>query len=61
LARGQLGRGSSAAAAPPNITQQLPTANGRSTEQGDIVCEHVVNAGGTYARQMGEWSGCNCR
>lgn len=28
-----------------------------STEQGEIVCEHVVNAGGTYARQMGEWSG----
>jgi len=28
-----------------------------STEQGDITCEHVVNAGGTYARQMGEWSG----
>ena len=28
-----------------------------STEQGDIICEHVVNAGGTYARQMGEWSG----
>ena len=28
-----------------------------STEQGDIRCEHVVNAGGTYARQMGEWSG----
>ncbi len=28
-----------------------------STEAGDIVCEHVVNAGGTYARQMGEWSG----
>ena len=28
-----------------------------STEQGDILCEHVVNAGGTYARQMGEWSG----
>ncbi len=27
------------------------------TEAGDIVCEHVVNAGGTYARQMGEWSG----
>lgn len=27
------------------------------TENGDIVCEHVVNAGGTYARQMGEWSG----
>ncbi len=28
-----------------------------STEHGDIVCEHVVNAGGTYARQIGEWSG----
>ncbi|MBX2882501.1 MAG: FAD-dependent oxidoreductase [Granulosicoccus sp.] len=28
-----------------------------STEAGDICCEHVVNAGGTYARQMGEWSG----
>lgn len=27
------------------------------TEHGDIVCDHVVNAGGTYARQMGEWSG----
>ncbi len=27
------------------------------TEQGNILCEHVVNAGGTYARQMGEWSG----
>lgn len=28
-----------------------------SSERGSIVCEHVVNAGGTYARQMGEWSG----
>ena len=28
-----------------------------STDRGDITCEHVVNAGGTYARQMGEWSG----
>ncbi|MGI9373876.1 MAG: FAD-dependent oxidoreductase [Hyphomicrobiales bacterium] len=28
-----------------------------STVLGDIICEHVVNAGGTYARQMGEWSG----
>ena len=27
------------------------------TAQGAIRCEHVVNAGGTYARQMGEWSG----
>jgi len=28
-----------------------------STELGDTVCEHVVNAGGTYARQIGQWSG----
>ncbi len=28
-----------------------------STERGIVRCEHVVNAGGTYARQMGEWSG----
>ena len=27
------------------------------TELGDIVCQHVVNAGGTYARQIGEWTG----
>lgn len=27
------------------------------TEKGTIRCEHVVNAGGTYARQMGDWSG----
>ena len=38
-------------------------AQGRSgewvveTERGAIRCEHVVNAGGAYARQMGEWSG----
>ena len=27
------------------------------TDKGAVSCEHVVNAGGTYARQMGEWSG----
>ncbi|MEM7214534.1 MAG: FAD-dependent oxidoreductase [Pseudomonadota bacterium] len=38
--------------------KQLDTGEWKvSTELGDIVCEHVVNAGGTYARQMGEWSG----
>jgi dimethylglycine dehydrogenase len=40
-----------------NITQN---GNGEwvvETNQGTITCEHVVNAGGTYARQMGEWSG----
>ncbi len=40
-----------------NITQ---ADNGEwvvETPRGTITCEHVVNAGGTYARQMGEWSG----
>ena len=35
-------------------------ANGEwlaQTEQGDIVCEHLVNAGGAYARQMALWNG----
>ena len=27
-----------------------------STQKGDIRCEHIVNAGGTYARQIGEWN-----
>ncbi|MEL6992001.1 MAG: FAD-dependent oxidoreductase, partial [Pseudomonadota bacterium] len=40
-----------------NITQ-LDTGEWQvETEKGTILCEHVVNAGGTYARQMGEWSG----
>lgn len=40
-----------------NITQ-LPSGQWQvETEHGTITCEHVVNAGGTYARQMGEWSG----
>ncbi len=39
-----------------NISQ-LPGGEWRvETERGAITCEHVVNAGGTYARQMGEWS-----
>ena len=40
-----------------NVTQ---LENGEwlvETEQGNITCEHVVNAGGTYARQMALWSG----
>ncbi|MEL6288618.1 MAG: FAD-dependent oxidoreductase [Pseudomonadota bacterium] len=40
-----------------NITQLSSGAWSVETEQGTITCEHVVNAGGTYARQMGEWSG----
>jgi len=37
--------------------KQLPGGEWKVfTEQGEIICEHVVNAGGTYARQMGEWS-----
>jgi dimethylglycine dehydrogenase len=40
-----------------NITQQ-PSGDWKvETEKGTIICEHVVNAGGTYASQMGEWSG----
>ncbi|MCP4328213.1 MAG: FAD-dependent oxidoreductase [Alphaproteobacteria bacterium] len=30
-----------------------------STEQGEIACEIVVNAGGTYAKQIGAWVGLN--
>ena len=40
-----------------NVTQ---AQNGEwvvETEQGTVTCEHVVNAGGTYARQVAKWSG----
>lgn len=40
-----------------NITQLETGEWVVETEKGTITCEHVVNAGGTYARQMGEWSG----
>ncbi len=40
-----------------NITQAASGEWVVETERGTISCEHVVNAGGTYARQMGEWSG----
>lgn len=40
-----------------NITQAESGEWVVESEQGTITCEHVVNAGGTYARQMGEWSG----
>jgi dimethylglycine dehydrogenase len=30
-----------------------------STQQGDIICEHVVNAGGCYAARIGSWVGLN--
>ncbi|MEM9912230.1 MAG: FAD-binding oxidoreductase, partial [Pseudomonadota bacterium] len=39
-----------------NITQSETGEWMVETERGTIRCEHVVNAGGTYARQMGEWS-----
>ncbi len=29
------------------------------TESGSIICEHVVNAGGSYADVIGSWSGIN--
>ncbi len=40
-----------------NITQAANSEWVVETDKGTITCEHVVNAGGTYARQMGEWSG----
>lgn len=40
-----------------DITQRSDGGWSVTTEAGSIECEHVVNAGGTYARQMGEWSG----
>ena len=40
-----------------NITQSTSGEWMVETEKGTITCEHIVNAGGTYARQMGEWSG----
>ena len=40
-----------------NITQKDTGEWVVETPYGSITCEHVVNAGGTYARQMGEWSG----
>ena len=40
-----------------NITRQPSGEWLVESEKGSILCEHVVNAGGTYARQMGEWSG----
>lgn len=42
------------------VTDVKPEPNGQwrvYTERGEIVCEHVVNAGGTYARQIGQWVG----
>ncbi len=40
-----------------NVQQQANAEWLVSIESGDIRCEHVVNAGGTYAKQVGKWSG----
>ena len=40
-----------------NVTQAESGEWLVETEQGNITCEHVVNAGGTYARQVALWSG----
>ncbi|MDC0948171.1 FAD-dependent oxidoreductase [Gammaproteobacteria bacterium] len=38
--------------------ERLPDGQWRvKTEQGEITCQHVVNAAGTYARQVAQWSG----
>ncbi len=39
-----------------NITQDKNGEWVVETNKGTIRCEHVVNAGGTYARQIAEWS-----
>ncbi|MEQ9491197.1 MAG: FAD-dependent oxidoreductase [Alphaproteobacteria bacterium] len=44
------------------VTDIKPTASGEwevITEQGNIVCEHVVNAAGCYARQVAQWVGAD--
>ncbi len=44
------------------VTNIRPAADGEwlvETEKGDYICQHVVNAGGTYARQIAEWVGYN--
>ena len=42
--------------------EQLPTGEFRvSTEQGDIICEHVVNAAGCYADRVSAWLGVTTR
>jgi len=40
-----------------NITREASGEWRVETDDGAITCEHVVNAGGTYARQIGQWSG----
>ena len=40
-----------------NIVPQPDNGWRVKTDSGEIACEHVVNAGGAYARQVGEWSG----
>ncbi len=42
-----------------NVLQQPNAEWVIETEQGAIRCEHVVNAAGTYARQVARWSGYN--
>ena len=42
--------------------EQLPSGDFRvSTEQGDITCEHVVNAAGCYADRVSAWLGVQTR
>ncbi|MDX1401050.1 MAG: FAD-dependent oxidoreductase, partial [Kiloniellales bacterium] len=40
--------------------EQLPGGEWKViSEKGEITCEHVVNAGGTYAKQIAQWVGYN--
>ncbi|MEM6944194.1 MAG: FAD-dependent oxidoreductase [Pseudomonadota bacterium] len=40
-----------------NVTRTTTGEWQVETERGSITCQHVVNAGGTYARQVALWSG----
>jgi dimethylglycine dehydrogenase len=38
--------------------ERLPTGEWRvATDQGDVTCQHVVNCAGSYAREVGSWTG----
>ena len=39
-----------------NISRNLNGEWSVQTELGKVICEHVINAAGTYARQIGEWN-----
>ncbi|MEE2677819.1 MAG: FAD-dependent oxidoreductase [Myxococcota bacterium] len=41
------------------VVTEAGRVRGVVTERGEIACEHVVNAAGMWAREVGRWSGVN--